>query len=395
MRGHLIHLESLLETGDEHQTTSHGDLPDTTPGDRRDNMDTPLTETRPSYSPDQNPPWHTRTIATPTTAPSVISPAHYLDIETYTDAVHRDNNTECMSTFSNLAPATLSPAPHLSLLILSETHVNMLFPGDSIGNALSPSSPFYSWMIFNRLDCFDGPLTNSIVSYRDLGTQNRPDLRLAYKPKFWARVSSPGCPPYIMEISSEWFRAARAHPSSPAHGRSALHVLSEHVQPILNSGGHAPANWTVPSDWQFEILTKQIEQVATPPAPRGKFQPLSHNNRPHFDGSTTTFRRYQRDFDLSTERRLNALSRTAQNTKHTLPAWIQAQYDELNAPRPPPTPWVPFRWGSVSESRQYAYGSYVAYSKTQSQIYPTSYPCPFTGTSEHKEERWRYKEKQK
>jgi hypothetical protein len=106
----------------------------------------------------------------------------------------------------------------------------------------------------------------------------------------------------------------------------------------------------VPTDWQFEILTKQIEQVATPPAPRGKFQPLSHNNRPHFDVSTTTFRQYQRDFDLSTERRLNALSRTAQNTRHTLPAWIQAQYDELNAPRPPPTPWVPFRWGPATNS---------------------------------------------
>jgi hypothetical protein len=32
--------------------------------------------------------------------------------------------------------------------------------------------------------------------------------------------------------------------------------------------------------------------------------------------------------------------------------------------------------------------------KHNPKIYPTSYPCPFTGTSEHKEERWRYKEKQ-
>jgi hypothetical protein len=231
-------------------------------------------------------------------------PSHHFDIETYADAVHRDNNTECMSTFSNLAKATLPPAPHLSLLILSTRHINTLFPGDSIGNALSPASPFYSWMIFNRQDCLDGPLTNSIVSYRDLDTQNRPDLRLAYQPKFWARVSSPGCPPYIMEISSAWFKSARAYLSSPARGRSALHVLSEHVQPILNSGGHSPANWTVPNDWQFEILTKQIDQLVTLPAPREKFQPLSHNTRPHFDMSTATFRGYQRDFDLSTERRL-------------------------------------------------------------------------------------------
>ncbi len=245
----------------------------------------------------------------PAHAPAVISPAHYLDIETYADAVHRDNSTECMSTFSNLAPATLPPAPHLSLLILSTT------------------SSFYSWMILNRQDCFEGPLTNSIVSYRDLETQNRPDLRLAYKPKF---------------------KAAHAHLSSPARGRSALHVLPEHVQPILNSGGHAPANWTVPTNWQFEILTKQIEQSATTPATRAKFQPLSHINR--FDISTATFRSFQRDFDLSTERRLNALSRTAQTSRHTLPAWIQAQYDELNAPRPPPTPWVPFRWGPATDS---------------------------------------------
>jgi hypothetical protein len=107
----------------------------------------------------------------------------------------------------------------------------------------------------------------------------------------------------------------------------------------------------VPTDWQFEVLTKQIEQLATPPAPRGKFQPRSHNNRPQFDMlSTATFRRYQRDFDLSNARRINTLSRTAQNTRHTLPAWIQAQYDELNAPRPPPTPWVPFRWGPATIS---------------------------------------------
>jgi hypothetical protein len=32
--------------------------------------------------------------------------------------------------------------------------------------------------------------------------------------------------------------------------------------------------------------------------------------------------------------------------------------------------------------------------KTQSQIYPTSYPYPFTGTTKRKEERWRYKEKE-
>jgi hypothetical protein len=32
--------------------------------------------------------------------------------------------------------------------------------------------------------------------------------------------------------------------------------------------------------------------------------------------------------------------------------------------------------------------------KHNPKIYPTSYPCSFTGTSEHKEERWRYKEKQ-
>jgi hypothetical protein len=208
VRGQLTHLESLLETDDDHQMTSNDDFPDTTPGDSRDNSDTPLPNTRWPYLSDQNAPWHTRTIAIPTPAPSVISPAHHLDIETYADAVHRDNNTECcMSTFFNLAPATLPPAPHLSLLVLSTTHANMLFPGDSIGNALSPSSPFYSWMIFNRQDCFDGPLTNSMVSYRDLDTQNRPDLRLAYKPKLWARVSSPGCPPYIMQISSAWFKA--------------------------------------------------------------------------------------------------------------------------------------------------------------------------------------------
>ncbi len=32
--------------------------------------------------------------------------------------------------------------------------------------------------------------------------------------------------------------------------------------------------------------------------------------------------------------------------------------------------------------------------KALSQIYLTSYPCPFTGTMKRKEERWRYKEKE-
>jgi hypothetical protein len=256
VRGHLTRLESLLlETSDDHNTTSNGYQSD---------IDTPLPATRPPYPPDQNPPWHTRTIATPTPVPSVISPAHYLDIETYADAVHRDNNTECMSTSSNLAPATLPPAPHLSLLILSTTHVNMLFPGDSTGNTLSASSPFYSWLIFNRQDCFDGPLTSSIVSYRDLDTQNRPDLRLAYKPKFWARVSSPGCLPYIMQIISTWFKATRVHLSSPARGRSALHVLLEHVQPILNSADRVLPNTTIPCPYLTYMTRVRVQR---PPLP--------------------------------------------------------------------------------------------------------------------------------
>ncbi len=149
MRGHLTHLESLLQTDDDHNMPGNGNqslnptlpIPDTTPRDHRDNVDIPNQETRPPYLPNQNPPWHTRTIATPT---PVISPAHYLDIETYADAVHRDNNTKCMSTFFSLASATLQTASHLSLLILSVTHVNMLFPGESIANALLPLSPFYS-----------------------------------------------------------------------------------------------------------------------------------------------------------------------------------------------------------------------------------------------------------
>jgi hypothetical protein len=113
VRGHLIHLESLLETDDEHQTTSHGDFPDTTPGDRRDDMDTPLTETRPPHPPDQNPPWYTHTIATPTTALSVISPAHYLDIETYADAVHRQHGVHVNFLQPRPSHATPSPTPVL------------------------------------------------------------------------------------------------------------------------------------------------------------------------------------------------------------------------------------------------------------------------------------------
>jgi hypothetical protein len=83
VRGHLTHLESLFEN-DDHHIASNGDqspsqtllIPDTKPGDRRDNIDTPLPETRPPYPPDQNPPWHTRTNATPTHVPAVIPPAH-------------------------------------------------------------------------------------------------------------------------------------------------------------------------------------------------------------------------------------------------------------------------------------------------------------------------------
>jgi hypothetical protein len=52
---------------------------------------------------------------------------------------------------------------------------------------------------------------------------------------------------------------------------------------------------------------------------------------------------------FSLARRARALSRTTRVYASPLPAWRQAQLDELNAPRPAPVPWVPFKWGTQAD----------------------------------------------
>jgi hypothetical protein len=62
----------------------------------------------------------------------------------------------------------------------------------------------------------------------------------------------------MISTHHEWFSSVNKYVERQALGRSVLHVGAPQVQPFLNAGGHAPHDWETPSDWVFELLTKQL-----------------------------------------------------------------------------------------------------------------------------------------
>jgi hypothetical protein len=77
-----------------------------------------------------------------------------------------------------------------------------------------------------------------------------------FLPTVFARVSFANQEPFIMRMTAEWFKAAKAHMDSPSLGRSVHHVKGHRVQSTLNSQVHPKCS--TPKDWKFEVLTKIV-----------------------------------------------------------------------------------------------------------------------------------------
>jgi hypothetical protein len=82
------------------------------------------------------------------------------------------------------------------------------------------------------------------------------DGNISYRPLFFARVYSENHEPFIMQMTAEWFKAAKSYLASSSLGRSVHHVKGDQVQPTLNSQVH-PKGFT-PNGWEFEVLTKMV-----------------------------------------------------------------------------------------------------------------------------------------
>jgi hypothetical protein len=100
-------------------------------------------------------------------------------------------------------------------------------------------------------------MLHSMVFNRHLSRRGS-DNGFSYKPQFFARATSKDAPTFLIAMQHEWFSSACAYASRPALGHSVIHTDSMHVQPFLNAGGHAPPGWETPTDWLFEVLTKQL-----------------------------------------------------------------------------------------------------------------------------------------
>jgi hypothetical protein len=116
-----------------------------------------------------------------------------------------------------------SAPPHLALMVISTDHVESFFPGEKCVSTHTPASPLHNWMVKGDPDSFIGVLCTSWVFYRDMDKRNE-DGRTFYRPLFHARVSSADQEPFIMRMTAEWFKAAKAHMDSPSLGRSVHHV---------------------------------------------------------------------------------------------------------------------------------------------------------------------------
>jgi hypothetical protein len=110
-------------------------------------------------------------------------------------------------------------------------------------------------MVKGDPDSFIGVLCTSWVFYRDTDKRND-DGDISNRPFLFARVSSTDHEPFIMRLSAEWFKAAKAYMDSPSLGRSVHHVRGHRDRPILNSQVHRKQS--TPKDWEFEVLTKMV-----------------------------------------------------------------------------------------------------------------------------------------
>jgi hypothetical protein len=88
----------------------------------------------------------------------------------------------------------------------------------------------------------------------------------------------------------------------------------------------------------FQNLSSDLDHDGTELTPGSRLNALMAYD--------TALEGHHRETDISLARRARALSCTTRVYVSPLPAWRQAQLDELNAPRPAPVPWVPFKWGT-------------------------------------------------
>ncbi len=115
----------------------------------------------------------------------------------------------------------------------------------------TPQLHLHDWMVKGEPDSFIGVLCTSWVFYRDMNKRDD-DGNISYRPLFFARVSSENHEPFIMQMTAEWSKAAKAHMASPSLGRSVHHVKGDQVHPTLNSQVHPKGS--TPNDWKFEVL---------------------------------------------------------------------------------------------------------------------------------------------
>ena len=129
--------------------------------------------------------------------------------------------------YAHMPPPGLCSAPiHLALLVISTEHVESLFPGEKCVSEPPSASPLHEWMVKGEPDSFIGVLCTSWVFYRDANKRNE-DGNMPYRPLFFARVTSENHEPFLMRMSAEWFKAAKAHMDLPSLGRSVHHVKGQ------------------------------------------------------------------------------------------------------------------------------------------------------------------------
>jgi hypothetical protein len=157
------------------------------------------------------------------------------------------------------APIHLCSAPiHLALLGISTEHVELLFPGEKCVSEPPSASPLHDWMVKGEPESFIGVLCTSWVFYWDANKRNE-DGNMPYRPLFFARVTSENHEPFIMRMSAEWFKAAKAHMDLPSLGRSVHHVKGQYVQRTLTLEVH---HRSVDKDDHRQATTNRFRRMA-------------------------------------------------------------------------------------------------------------------------------------